>query len=592
MGPEGWLSLFTLASIFGMLIFSRAPADFVFSAGLAFVYLSGVVTIEEALSGFANPGVYTIGILYVLAAGVRETGGLSWLGAHILGSPKSKIMALVRMTLPVSFTSAFLNNTPVVAMFIPALRQWSRKIAINPSQLMIPLSYAAIVGGFCTMIGTSTNLVVGGMLQERFGGEALSIFAIAPVGVPLALIALFYLIFIAGRLLPDQRGVRKSFENTREYMVEMIIIPGSDLTGKSAGQSGMQNLPGGNLAEVIRDEMITSPVPDDFVFQEKDRLVFTGMVDSILELRRNHGLRAALDHRFFLDNDLLKKRGRHLVEAVVSNTCPLVGKNPIEGEFTKRYNAVIIAAARNGKRIKENISTTILHAGDTLLLETHAGFVPRQKDSRDFYLVSPVEDSEAMRFEKAPIAFSILALMVFLAATSILPLLSAALIAIALLFITRCISISQARKSVEWNVLVTIASALGIAFALEKSGAASAIAEGVFSLTGSDPFWLLVALYLSTAILTELITNNAAAALLFPVAMGAAESLGVNPMPFAIAIMIAASASFITPIGYQTNLMVYGPGGYRFGDYVKAGLPLTFLIGISALILIPVIWPF
>jgi di/tricarboxylate transporter len=367
------------------------------------------------------------------------------------------------------------------------------------------------------------------------------------------------------------------------------VLPGGPLTGKTIQGGGLRHLPGAFVAELIRGQEILSAVPPEEILQAGDRLVFVGNVDSMRTLYHQGGLRPAPDQLFKLDTPRHK---RCLVEAVVSNTCPLVGQSIREGRFRDRYNAVVIAVARNGERLGGRIGDIVLCPGDTLLIESHAGFITRQRDSRDFYLVSAMEDTTPKRLEKAPWAFAILVGMVAAAAFGWLPMLKAAVLAAGLMFITGCCSFGQARQNIEWHVLLTIAAALALGGALEKTGAAKALAGSLLSLTGQQAWLTLAVVYLTTTFFTEIITNNAAAALVFPVAMNVAEGLSVNKMPFIICIMIAASASFATPIGYQTNLMVYGPGGYRFTDYLRIGLLLNFLIGIVTVILCPLIWPF
>lgn len=588
----GWPALLTLiviACMFASLVFSRLPADVVFMGGLGVLLLSGVLTAKDALAGFSSPGMITVGLLYAVVAGLQEAGGLSWVSSHVLGRPSGHRLAQLRLMLPVAGLSAFLNNTPVVAMFIPVVTEWGRRIRIQPSQLLIPLSYASIFGGICTLIGTSTNLVVNGMVQARYDGMSIGMFEITRLGLPCALVGMAYVLLAGRRVLPNRRALDAVFENPREYTLEMQIADDSPLVGKTIDAADLRHLPGCFLAELMRGSQILTAVQPDEVLQAGDRLVFVGNVDSMRELYNQRGLSASADSRFKLD---APRHERCLVEAVVSNTCPLVGSSIRDGRFRSRYNAVVIAVARNGERVKGKIGDIVLRPGDTLLIESHAGFIPRQRDSRDFYLVSAVENSTPHRFEKAPLAFGVLVLMVVAAASGFLSMLHAAMAAAGLMLLLRCCSPAQARRAIEWNVLVVIAAALGMGKALEVTGAAAALAGGVLGMTGGSPWLSLIVVYAATVFFTEIITNNAAAALIFPIAMSTAERLDANPMTFVMCIMIAASASFATPIGYQTNLMVYGPGGYRFGDYLRFGIPLGLVIGLVAVVLAPLIWPF
>lgn len=589
LGWEAWLTLGIVFSVLLLLVTTRLPADFIFVSGLSVLLISGVLDAKAALSGFSAPGMITVGVLYVVVTGLQETGGLSWISHHVLGHPKGPRRAQLRMMAPVVSLSAFLNNTPVVAMFIPVVTEWCRRLRISPSRMLIPLSYASIFGGICTLIGTSTNLVVNTMVQSRFHNAGLSMFEITKLGVPCAIAGVVYLILFSQKLLPGRKAAEEVFENPREYTLELEVCSKSPLAGNTIEKSGLRHLPGAFLAELIRGGQVFSAVSPDEILCEGDRLVFVGNIDSMRSLYNQRGLQPATDQLFKLD---APRHQRCLVEAVVSHTCPLVGKTIRESRFRNVYNAVVIAVARNGERLSGKIGDIRLRAGDMLLVESHAGFIPRQKDSRDFYLVSGVENSTPRRFEKAPWAFAILTGMVLVVAVGWLTMLQAALLAAGAMLLFRCCSTAQARRSIEWNVLIVIAAALGLGLALEKTGAASVIAGLLLGLVHEQSWPALAMVYLVTTLFTEIITNNAAAALVFPIAMSAAERLGVNPMPFITCIMIAASASFSTPIGYQTNLMVYGPGGYRFGDYLRIGLPLNLLFGVVAVVLAPLIWPF
>ncbi|MEM6520518.1 MAG: SLC13 family permease, partial [Cyanobacteria bacterium P01_C01_bin.70] len=521
--------------------------------------------------------------------GLQQTGALAWVSQQVLGLPKRRSTTFARLTVPVMLLSAFLNNTPVVAMFIPVVSDWCRKLRISPSKLMIPLSYASIFGGLCTLIGTSTNLVVNGLLVEATDNPGLKIFDITLVGLPCAIAGLLFLFLGQRWLLPNRKPVMGDPDDMRQYTVEMVVEPRSPLTGKTVEQAGLRHLPGLYLAEIARGKQIIPAVSPQETLRENDQLVFVGIVDSILDLHRLRGLAPATDQVFKLNTPRTERR---LIEAVVSNTCSLVGKTIREGQFRSCYNAVVLAVARNGDRLQGKIGDIRLRPGDTLLLETHPKFLERQRVSSDFYLVSGLPDSEPLRHEKAPIALLALMLMVVLAGFGWLSMLKAAVLAAFIMLVTGCCAPSRALQSIEWSVLLVIAAALGISKAMEVTGAAAAIAETFLDIAGSNPFIALAVVYGTTTLLTEMITNNAAAALMFPVALSVSNSLGVSYMPFIITIMIAASASFSTPIGYQTNLMVYGPGGYKFTDFMRIGIPLNLLFWTLTVCIAPLVYPF
>ena len=587
MTPDAWLTLGVIAALFGTLVFTALPVDMVFVGGLSLLMLFGVLEPESALLGFGSQGLVTVGALYVVVAGVHETGGLRWITRQMLGSPKGSRRALIRLMLPVSMLSAFLNNTPVVALFIPMVSKWARRMKWSPSRFLIPLSYASILGGMCTLIGTSTNLVVNGLYIDRYGTKGLGVFDIAAIGVPCALVGVAYLLLFSRRLLPERESPDGAFDDPRSYTLELVVDEGARLAGKSLEESDLLEVQGAYLAEIVRDNRIVSPVRPAETLQEGDRLLYTGDLSAVRALLQQKGLIPAPNQLFKLD---APRHQHRLVEAVVSHTCPLIGKTLRQGHFRSVYNAVVIAMARNGSRIRGSLADTPLRPGDVLLIESSGGFVPRQRDSGDFYLIHTLEGESEPRARRAPLAFGILTVMVVLAATGSLSMLLASLLGAGLMLATGCCSAATARRRIEWNVLMVIGAALGLGQALEQSGAAGVIADLLLGLAHGDPWQALALVYLTTILFTEVISNNGAVALVFPIAMNTADHLGVSVMPFLMCLMIAGSASFATPIGYQTNLMVYGAGGYRFSDYMRIGIPLNLLIGVLAVLLAPRIW--
>jgi di/tricarboxylate transporter len=589
LGWEGWFSLGLVVWCFTMFAFTRISPDLVTSAALTLLLVLGILDTQEALQGFSNEGMLTVGVLYVVVTGLTETGAVSWIGQGILGRPKNEVWARLRLMVPVAALSGFLNNTPVVAIFIPAVQDWAKRNGFALSRLLIPLSYATIAGGLVTLIGTSTNLVVSSLYAQRVEGPGLSFFEPAWVGVPVTLAVLIYLVTIGNWLLPRRRPAAASYADTREYTAEMLVEPSSPLVGKSIEEAGLRQLPGLFLVEIEREGQTLPAVSGGEVLRAGDRLVFAGILDSVMDLQRTRGLIPATDQVFKLDTP---RPGRCFVEAVLSDKCPLVGRNVREGRFRNRYGAVIIALARNGERVARKIGDIELRPGDTLLLETRPDFVVQQKNSRDFLLVSRIGNHHPPDHSRAPIAIGIAAAMVAVVTLGWLSMLESALLAAGLMIVTRCTSGRIARRAPDWQVLVVIATSFGIGAALEKTGAASLVAGGLIGLADGNAMGTLALLYLATSVLTSVATNNVAAVLMFPVALQAAASIGVSPLPFLLTLMVAASADFATPIGYQTNLMVFNVGGYRFSDFARVGIPLTLVVGTVTVLIVPQVWPF
>ena len=620
MNTSAWISLAVTLGVFAVLQRRRgAPSDLVFLGGLGLVTLLGVIDPVDALSGFANPAVVMIGALFVVAAGLRFTGALDLVGQWVLGRATTAHAALLRLAAPLLGLSAFMNNTPIVAMIVPIVVDWCRRRNVSPSRLLIPISYLAIMGGACTLIGTSTNLVVSGMLSEKHAelepprdgppptpAEAKLLDAVRPmhmfevgfVGLPCALMGAAYLLVFGHRLLPNRTElIQQLGDQQREYLLEMLVQPECRLIGKSVEDAGLRHLPGLFLIEIQRGERIIAPARPSDVIQARDRLTFTGVVTTIADLENIPGLVPAADRTYEVSPR--RRHGRHLTEAVLSDDSPLIGLTVRQARFRQLYNAAVVAVHRSGQRMKDvKIGDIRLRPGDTLLLQTPTEFEDDFRHSRDFSLVASLEGSRATRHDRAGLAFGILVALV--AALTTATLLAdtawaaiAAICAAGMMVACRCLPVADARAAIDLHVLLTIAAALGLGLAIDESGAADAIAGGLVSMIGGDsPYLLLAVVYLLTLVFTELITNSAVAALMFPVAMAVAATADWSPRPFVMAIAIAASSSFVTPIGYQTNLMVMGPGGYHPRDYLKAGLPLVVVVMTTALLLIPLCWPF
>jgi di/tricarboxylate transporter len=591
MGLEAWITIAIVAVVFFLLFFEWAPPDLAFIAATALLGLLGIIGPKDAVAGFANEGMLTVAAMFVVVAGLRETGALEFIGHQVLGRVSGERAVMARLAGVVLPLSAFLNNTPIVAMFVPVVIDWCRRNQVSPSRLLIPLSYLAILGGTCTLIGTSTNVVINGLMIQQ-GMPGMHLFEIGKIGLPYALIGLAYLLLLGRWLLPDRKELMEQLgESRREYLAEMLVQPGCRLIGKSVAAAGLRQLPGLFLIEIDRNGDTIGPVSPDEILEADDRLVFTGIVQSIIELEKIPGLVPVADPDYEVSPR--KQRRRRLCEAVISENSPLVGKTIREAEFRATYGAAVVAVHRGGHRVEKKIGDITLRAGDTLLLQVPASFLRAYRHDPSFYLISDVQDWRPIRWDRMWIATLVFIGLIGVMTLSRVPIVTAATLAAVLMVGLGCISSGDARRSIEWQVLLTIAASFGVGSALQNSGAATAIASVLVQSTAAwGPIVALAIIYLIGSALTELITNNAAAVLLFPFCLETARQYEVSPQPFLMALILSASASFMTPIGYQTNMMVYGPGGYRFADFLRIGTPLNLLLGVVAVVLIPVLWPF
>jgi di/tricarboxylate transporter len=574
--------------VLATLVLTRIGPDLVMLGGVTLLLTAGVLKPDEALAGFANESVVTVAALFVVAAGVRETGAIVPLAERVLGWPKSLLSAQARAMCPSAAISAFINNTPLVAMLLPVVSDWARKNRIPASKILLPFNYAVILGGLCTLIGTSSNLVVNGLLISQTG-ISLGLFEPTWIGVPCAVAGLAYLLAFGRRLLPERESATSPLGDSREYTVEMTVDAGSILAGQTIEQAGLRHLPGLYLMEIEREGEVLAAVGGQERLRAGDRLVFVGLVESVVDLQKIRGLKPATNQVFKLD---APRSHRCLIEAVVSDTCPLVGQTIRDGRFRSVYGAAIIAVARNGERVRKKVGDIILQPGDTLLLETHPVFLDRQRNSRDFFLVGRVENSTPPPHERAGVALAIVTAMVAIAGLGLLKTVNAAMLAAGAMILGGCCSGAHARRAVDWPLLLVIAASFGIGRAMQVSGAADLIVGGLTQGAAGHPWLALALVYVAMMLCAEIMSRNAGVALVFPVAMATARSLDVSPMPFAMAVMMAASCGFASPVAYQTNMMVYGPGGYRFGDYLRVGGPLNLVVGAVAVLLAPLIWPF
>nr|WP_246246809.1 SLC13 family permease [Isoptericola sediminis] len=585
---DAWLTLAVVLAVLATLVRGRvSPAVTVFAGAVA-VMILGVVPAEDAFSGFSNAAPITVAALYVLAAGIEKTGALTPVMQSTLGEDGAYRRPLVRTLAPTMAASAFLNNTPIVAMLVPQVTAWANRRRLAVSKILMPVSFAAVLGGLLTVIGTSTNLVVSGQMST-LGLEPIGFFEIGKVGLPIALVGFVALVALAPVLLPDRRSARAEMEQEgRRFSFEMIVEPGGPVDGRTVEQARLRDLSGLFLASVDRGDTIIAPVRPETVLRGGNRLHFVGPIDRVVNLQEMRGLRSAeMEHVLDLDEPSVR-----YYEAVVGSRSPLVGRTLKDVGFRATYQAAVLAIHRSGQLVESRLGTERIRLGDTLILVSDPDFRDRWRDRADFLLVAGLDGHPPSRASRSWIPVGLLAAVVVLAATGLVPILHGSLVAAIVLVASKVLSPLEARRAIDVEVIVVIASAFGLAAAMEASGLADVVAQGLVGLFGDyAPYGVLLGLVLATVVLTELVTNNAAALLMLPVAVSTAASAGLDPRGAAIAVAVAASASFLSPIGYQTNMMVYGPGGYRFTDYARLGWILTLVTVVATVVLVPTLWP-
>ena len=589
MSWEQWFTTAVIVVTIAVLIRDLLPPSVAMTGAMVATLTAGIITPIEALAGFSNPAPVTIAALYVLAKAADKTGALTPAVGSLLGNNHSQRMTTARLTVPATFTSAFLNNTPIVAMLIPQVEIWAEARNRSPSHYLLPLSYAAVLGGVVTLMGTATNIVVSGLL-EAAGQPPLGFFEITKIGLPVAVVGVSMIIALAPVLMPTRRSASQaSREEMPEFTVDMVVETGGPLDGASVDQAGLRNLAGVFLVEIDRGGETIAAVGPDHILHGADRLRFAGRVDNVVDLLTLTGVALAEQTHV----DLVDTPQAAHFQAVIGAGSFLSGRTLKEIGFRSRYQAAVVAIHRAGQRVEAKLGDIELRAGDTLLVIADPGWKDRWSDRQDFILIAPLAGTPRMRSRRALVVAAVAVGIVATAATGVLPMVTAALLGGAALVVFGVVSPREAKASVDLDVIVTIGSAFGLAAAMEASGLAATIADGLVKGLGTlGPAGLLAGVVLTTVLLKELITNKAAVLLVFPIAIATADSFGINPRGFALAVAVAAATSFLTPIGYQTNMMVYGPGGYRFTDYLRLGIPLTVAVVAVILVGVPIIWPF
>jgi di/tricarboxylate transporter len=576
MSLDAWITAAVVVAMLASLSLNLLPPAATVLSATIFLLVTGVIDETQAFSGFSNSAPLSVAALYVIAYAADKTGLLGPLVNRMLGKEgKVTRTSQARLNAPTAAISAFINNTPLVAMLIGQVTTWCNQRGVSPSKLLLPISYAAILGGTLTAIGTSTNLVASGLLQET-GEPPIGIFEITKVSGLSVTLGLIVLIFIVPRLLPARRGAIEEFtEEMREFTLQMEVVEGGPLDGSTIAEAGLRNLKGVFLIEIERDGVLLPAVSPSRRLSGGDRLTFAGDSDSVVGFQRTAGLRSA-ESQHMLEIDSPQHT---FFEAVIGADSRLVGRTLSEIGFRGQYQAAVVALHRSGERIEGGLGRVELEIGDTLLLLAGPDFRAHSRRGRDFLLVTRLGGPPPSATRRAPFVGILAMLVIGLAAFEVLSILEAALLAAGALLATKTLSFSEAGEAIDFSVILLIAAAFGIGEAMQTTGLAETLAGGLLDVfSGWGDFGIILGVVLATTLLTELITNNAAVVVIFPIALAVAVSAGLDPRIMAMTIAVIASSSFLTPIGYQTNTMVYGPGGYKFTDYLRAGIPVNIVV--------------
>lgn len=582
---HAWITIVTVFVMFSTLLLTKLRTDLVFLCAIAILFVTGVLDAKEAFSGFSSTSVVVVGVLFIVVTGLTYTGVLQWIVKHLLGQPDSYSKAVVRLMLPVAALSSFLSNTTVVSLFVRIVKMWSHKLGVSPSKLLIPLSYASGMGGVCTLIGTPPNLIISGLYADNTG-HPMNIFATALPGLFCLFVGVLSIIAMR-RMLPVRKAPESAFESTSEYTVELQVPSDNPYIGQTLGEAGLYTVKGGSLLEVYHFDEVPSPVTENEYILGGDHLVYAGQIDEILELVETHGLVSANHHVFSL-NEI--DHNRQLRTAYVTFGSPLIGTTISKSDFERKNNMTLVAVARRGMRISDPPRQVVLRAGDTLLLDC-----PPHMNMDTDRLVSQLHffDNEQLPNigPKTLISSFIMLAMVVLSALGVMPLLHCAFLAAGAMLIFRCCTPEQAMKSINGEILMVFAGSVVLGLALQKTGVAERLAFGILDICGTNPIVVMTSICLVGTFITEFISNTAAGAMFFPIMYQAAEHLGYEPYPFLIALMISVSSSFATPIGSPTHMLVYGPGGYRFSDFMRIGLPMNFIILAANIFIVNIVYP-
>ena len=584
-GLDAWITIVTVLGMFSVLLFTKLRSDWVFLCAIGVLFVTGVLDAKEAFSGFSGTSVITVGVLFVVVAGLMHTGVLHCMVKYLLGQPNSYAKAVTRLMLPVAFLSSFLSNTTVVALFVKIVKIWAKKLGVSPSKLLIPLSYASGMGGVCTLIGTPPNLIISGLYEENTG-HAMNVLATTIPGLFCLFIGVLSVIAMR-RLLPDRKAPEAAFEATSEYTVELRVPSDNPYIGMTLAEAGLYHIKGGSLIEMYHFDDVPSPISEEEYIMGGDHLVYAGQIDEIYEMAVSHQLVAADHHVFSMSEVDMNSQIR---TAYVNFGSSLIGKSIADTTFEKDNNLMVAAVARRGKRINEAPRKVILEAGDTLLLIYPSHYKIDTTSLRNDLQFFDSDDVPNIGYGTL-VSTAIMLAMIVVSALGIMPLLQCAFLAAAAMVVFRCCNVEQAMKAINWEILMVFAGSAVLGLAIQKTGIAEWMANGILDICGTNPLVVMTAICFVGTFITEFISNTAAGAMFFPIMYEAAEKLGYEPYPFLIALMISVSSSFATPIGSPTHMLVYGPGGYRFSDFMRIGLLMNLIILAANIFIVNIVYP-
>ena len=584
-GLDAWITIVTVLGMFSIMLFTKWRSDLVFLGAIGVLFVTGVLDAKEAFSGFSGTSVVTVGVLFVVVAGLTHTGVLQCIVKYLLGTPDSYSKAVTRLMLPVAVLSSFLSNTTVVTLFVNIVKIWARKLGVSPSKLLIPLSYASGMGGVCTLIGTPPNLIISGLYEEKTG-EAMNILTTTIPGLFCLAVGVLSVIALR-RLLPDRKAPESAFESTGDYTVELLVPSDNPYIGQTLSQAGLFHVNGGSLIKMYHFDNVPMPFSEDEPIMGCDRLIYAGQIDELIELAYTHQLVSA-DRPIFDKSEV--DTDSQLRTAYVDFGSRLIGTTIGGSSFERDNNVILAAVSRRGERIHEAPRKVVLQAGDTLLL-----ICPNHMDVENS---SMKKDLHFFDSNDVPnigygtlISTAIMIAMVALSALGVIPLLQCAFLAAAAMLIFRCCNMDQAMRAINWDILMVFAGSAVLGLAIQKTGIAEWLANGILDVCGTNPIVVMTAVCLVATFITEFISNTAAGAMFFPIMYQAAEKMGYEPFPFLVALMVSVSSSFATPIGSPTHMLVYGPGGYRFSDFIRIGLLMNIIILAANILIVNIVYP-